>query len=77
MTDIKLGDRVRIKGRSDWPFPPAYRLTDTEGIVMKVWESMDVMEEFQEYLNVRIEKTTADFAVGTSLIFRAENLEKI
>jgi len=77
MTNIKLGDRVRIKDRRDWPFPPAYRLTDTEGIVTKLWESMDVMGEFQEYINVRIEKTTTDFAVGTSLVFRMENLKKI
>lgn len=77
MTTIKLGDRVRIKDRSDWPFHPEYRLTDMEGIVTKLWESMDVMEEFQEYITIRIEKTTTDFAVGTSLVFRMENLEKI
>jgi hypothetical protein len=77
MSNIKWGDKVRVKARKDWPFPPMYQLTDTEGIVTKVWESLDVMEEFQEYVNVRIEKTNADFKIGSSLIFRVENLERI
>ena len=74
--DIKIGDKVRIKDRNDWPFASGNRLMGSEGVVIKLWESQDVMEDFQEYLNVQIEKTNADVDPGTALMFRVENLEK-
>lgn len=77
MAEIKIGDKVRIKDRKDWPSPPGYRLANSEGTVVKICEWADILEEFPEYFKVRIEKTKADVKIGTELLFRAENLEKI
>jgi hypothetical protein len=75
MSKIQVGDKVRIKDRPDWVSPPGYRLANSEGSVIKVWEPEHKV--FQEYIEVRIEKTTADIKIGTALTFRVETLEKI
>jgi hypothetical protein len=77
MVSIDIGDRVRIKDRIGWPTPPGYRLANTEGVVIKVYESEEILEEFQDYLNVRIEKTEADVKPGAVLPFRKDDLQKI
>lgn len=77
MAEIKIGDKVRIKDREDWVSPPGYRLANSEGTVVKICEWADILEEFPEYFKVRIEKTKADVKVGTQMLFRVENLEKI
>lgn len=76
MATIKIGDRVRVKDRKDWPIPP-YRLANSEGVVVKMAEWGEVLEEFQEYVKVQIEKSGAKEYIGTPLIFRVENLEKM
>ena len=45
MAEINVGDRVRIKNRPDWLTPPGYRLAGSEGIVMKIWEKMRLLEK--------------------------------
>lgn len=77
MAEIKIGDRVRIKDRKDWPTPPGYKLANSEGVAVKICEWEEVLEEFPEYVKVKIEKTRADVKVGTTMLFREENLEKI
>ena len=77
MAKYNVGDKVRVKDRKDWPTPPGYRLTNSEGTVVKVAEWEETLEEFQEYVKVQIEKTKADIKIGTELLFREENLEKI
>jgi hypothetical protein len=79
MAEIKVGDRVRIKDRPDWPKPPGYRLANAEGVVTKWVEYDEVMEEFQEYVYVRLEKAEGEAKVyiGNEMFFPAGNLEKI
>lgn len=77
MDNIKLGDRVRIKDRPDWPTPPGYRLANSEGITVRICEWEEVLAEFPEYAKVKIEKTQANVEIGTTMLFRLENLEKI
>ncbi|OGO20847.1 MAG: hypothetical protein A2144_14510 [Chloroflexi bacterium RBG_16_50_9] len=79
MAEIKVGDRVRIKDRKDWPKPPGYRLANSEGTVVKWIEWGEVLEEFQDYAHVRLEKAPAEANefIGRSTVFRVENLEKI
>lgn len=79
MAKIKVGDRVRIKKRANWPSPPGYKLANAEGIVTKWVEYDEAMEEFQNYIYVKLEKAEGEGKVyiGNSFFFRAENLEKI
>ena len=75
MAEIKVGDRVRIKDRTGWVSPPGYRLANSEGKVIKIWEPGHAV--FQGFLEVQIGKTEADINTGTALTFRAEALEKL
>ena len=77
MAEIKIGDRVRIKDRRDWPTPPGYRLAGSEGVAVKICEWEEILDEFPEYIKVKIDKTGADVPVGATMLFREENLEKI
>lgn len=86
MAKLKIGDKVRVKDRANWPNPPGYRLAGSEGTVVE-WVVQE--KEFQEYINVRLEKTELDinqefgFWAGwwppdtATVVFREENLEKI
>jgi aminopeptidase N len=77
MADIKVGDKVRVKDRKDWPSPPGYRLANTEGTVIKWVETEKVMDEFQDYVHVKVENSPAEEFIGLNVVFLAENLEKI
>jgi hypothetical protein len=77
MSDLKTGDKVRIKDRSNWPTPPGYPLANSEGIVVGLWETEEATKDFPDYVNVRIDKTKSWAEPGTTLVFRRENLEKI
>ena len=76
MAQYKLGDKVRVKDRKDWPTPPGYKLANSEGTVVKICEWEEVLADFPEYVKVQIDKTNSDVKVGTQLLFREENLEK-
>ena len=79
MSEIKAGDRVRVQGRTDWPSPPGYILANSEGKVIKWIESDEIMEEFQDYAYVQLEKAEGDAKVyiGRAMFFPVEQLEKI
>ena len=77
MADIKIGDKVRIKDRTDWPSPPGYKLANSEGTVVKWFDYVEPMEEFQDYVHVKLEKTELTEYIGNVWPFRVENLEKI
>ena len=79
MTEIKLGDRVRIKGQKDWPSPPGYRLAYAEGTVGKWVEWDETMDDFQDFVFVRLEKAEGEGKpyIGNEMFFKAEYLEKI
>jgi hypothetical protein len=77
MMSIKIGDKVRIKDRKGWPTPPGFKLANSEGTVVKMQNWIENVAEFPEYHKVRIDKTNSDVKIGTEMIFREENLEKI
>jgi hypothetical protein len=77
MSEFKTGDKVGIKDRKDWPSPPGYPMANSEGTVCELWATEEVLKDFQDYVNVRIDKTKAKVDIGTTLIFRRENLKKI
>ena len=79
MATVKVGDKIRIKERANWPSPPGYRLASAEGTVVKWIEYDEVMEDFQEYVLVRLEKAEGDAKVyiGNEMFFKAENLDKL
>ena len=79
MVKFNIGDKVRIKDRQDWPTPPGYRLANSEGTITKIWEQ-DVPqgEIFQEYVQVKIEKTECkELDISHTYNFRQENIELI
>ena len=79
MSEIKIGDRVRIKGDKDWPSPPGFRLENAEGTVGKWVEYDDVMEGFEDFVYVHLEKAEGEGKVyiGNNMLFLAKDLEKI
>ena len=79
MDNIKMGDRVRVKDRADWPSPPGYRLAKAEGTVVKYVEDEEVLGEFKQYVHVKLERADGEgnVYIGNSMCFRLENLEKI
>jgi hypothetical protein len=76
MNEIKIGDKVRVKDRPDWPSSPGYRLANAEGVVTKSWQEMD-HEAFREYVEVRLNKAQAGVNIKPSYNFRREDLELI
>jgi len=68
MSNIKVGDKVGIKDRSDWPSPPGYQLADFEGDVISI------MEE-EGFVTIRLVKTSTAILRDTSLTLRLENIE--
>ena len=79
MTNIKIGDRVKVKDRADWPSPPGFRLANAEGTVVAYLEYDEVLERFQDYIYVQLEKAEGEGKVylGNRMFFKSENLEKI
>jgi hypothetical protein len=79
MAEFKVGDRVRVKGRDGWPADPGFVLTNAEGTVVKWVNYDDVMEEFQDYFHVLLEKADGkgQVYIGNTFVFRIENLERI
>ena len=74
MSKIKVGDRVRIKDRPDWPTPPGYRLAKSEGEVT----SVNVEDGF---VSLRLVKTKTDLPKlqpkDFAFTFRLDDVEKI
>jgi len=79
MAKIKIGDRVRVKDSAGWVSPPGYRLANAEGTVVKWIESEDLMEDFKNFISVKLDKAEDEgkVYVGNTFVFREENLEKI
>jgi hypothetical protein len=69
MSEVKVGDIVRIKNRSDWPSPPGYKLADSEGKVTSV-------NAEEGFVTIHLGKTDSGIAKGTTLVLRLENVEK-
>lgn len=79
MAAFKVGDRVIVNGRTDWPDPPGYRFAGAEGTVARWVQFEDTLEGFSDFVYVRIDKAgdRAAGCVGNSYYFRAEDLIKV
>jgi hypothetical protein len=79
MGSIEVGDRVRIRYGETWPSPPGYRFDHAEGVVVKWVEYDEAMVDFKDFVYVHLEKAEGEGKayVGSSLMFRTENLEKV
>ena len=64
---IKVGDRVKLKDRPDWP--GGYKLANSEGTVFEVQEKWG-------YVFIHLEKTGAPVDVGSTLTLRQDMVEK-
>lgn len=76
---FKLGERVMVNGRSDWPDPPGYPFANAEGTVVPWIEYSEVLQQFSEFVYVRIDKAEGRAAqyVGGAYCFHADNLIKV
>ena len=70
MHSYKVGDKVRIKDRSDWPSPPGYQLAGSEG-------SLTEVREEDGFIMMRLEKTGAPMKPGTTVALRIEAIEPL
>jgi hypothetical protein len=70
MSKIKVGDKIRIKDKPDWPSPPGYRLANSEGEVTSLNES-------EGFVTINLMKTSSNIPKDTILDLRLENVEKI
>lgn len=79
MATIKIGDRVRIKDREDWPNPPGYVFAGAEGTVV-VWSEYEgVMDDFQDYAHIKIDKANdaGKVYIDSTFPFQVDKLEKL
>ena len=70
MSDIKAGDMVRVKDRSDWPSPPGYPMANSEGKVISVRDE-------EGFITLRISKTTPEILNDIGMTFRLDDVEKL
>jgi hypothetical protein len=70
MSQIKVGDIIRIKDREDWPQPPGYMLAGSEGDVTSISEE-------EGFVTMHLRSTRSNITPGTTLAFRLENVDKI
>jgi hypothetical protein len=68
MSDINIGDIVRIKDRTDWPSPPGYQLANSEGEIISV-------KEEEGFVTIRLLKTSTSIPKGTNLTLRLESVK--
>ena len=71
MYEPKIGDRVIIKDRPDWPLPGGYRLANLEAKVI------NIDDEISRYIWVIPDKDITGLDIRIPLAFQAEAVEKI
>jgi hypothetical protein len=71
VANIKVGDRVKIFDRPDWPVPTGYKLANLEGRIA------EIVENPEGYVTVLLDKDAAGIDTRIPLAFRAEAVEKI
>jgi hypothetical protein len=79
MAAFKVGDRVIVNGRTEWPEPPGYQFAGAEGTVERWVLYKETLEGFSDFVHVRIDKAEGRAAayVGGSYCFRSEDLIKV
>lgn len=69
METINLGDKVKIKDRSDWPANPKYRFAGAQGQIVRLYD-----ESFAE---IRMLMHVDGVRDGSCLSFTLDSLEKV
>jgi len=70
MSGLKIGEKVIIKDRPEWPSPPGYILANALG------EITDIQSE-EGFVTLRLVNTVnPDFIEGTTIVLRIENIDK-
>ncbi len=79
MAKLKLGDRVRVKDRKDWPSPPGFVLANAEGVVIQWVDYPEVMDEFNDFALVKLDKAegAGQVYIGNKMYLPVTDLEKI
>lgn len=79
MAEIKVGDKVRVKDKKDWPSPPGFILANAEGTVIKWVEDDEIMGGFEDFIYVHLEKAVGEGKVyiDHDVYFQVEDLEKV
>jgi hypothetical protein len=68
---LKIGDRVRIKARTDWYLPSGYKLANVEGRVF------EVIEELPGYITVFIDDEVTGIDLSIPLPFSIDSIEEL
>jgi hypothetical protein len=76
---FKQGEKVIVNNRIDWPDPPGYPFTNAEGTVVPWIEYSEVLQQFSEFVFVRIDKAEGRAAsyMGGTYCFHADTLIKV
>jgi hypothetical protein len=70
MADLKTGERVRIKDRTDWYLPSGYKLRGAEGLVF------EIVEELPGYVMVLLDEAVTGIDKSIPLPFSIDSIEK-
>ncbi len=70
MTQIIVGDTVRIKDRPEWPSPPGYRLANLEGKVISIREP-------EGFITIQLFKPSPGIPEDNILTLKLENVNKV
>ncbi len=71
MATLNIGDRIRIKARTDWYLPSGYKLANIEGRVF------EVVEEFPGYVTVLLDEEVTGIDLSVPMPFSMDSLEKL
>jgi hypothetical protein len=71
MADLKAGDRIKIKNRTDWYLPSGYKPSNAEGTVF------EVLSEPKGYFLVLLDEDVTGIDKNVPLGFRMEAVEKV
>ena len=76
MSEFKVGDKVRFKGRKDC-LPTGDPLAGAEGEITILYPWPEVYKDFPDYVAVQITKQAKPYGWGSGPYVRTETLEKI
>jgi hypothetical protein len=71
MANINIGDRVKIKNRTDWYIPTGYKVANVEGSVF------EFVAELPGYVLVLLDEEVTGIDKNVPLAFRIDAVDKI
>jgi hypothetical protein len=69
--NLNIGDRVKIKSRTDWYLPSGYKPANVKGQVF------EVIEELPGFVTVLLDEEVTGIDLSIPLPFSTDSLEKI